>query len=526
MADDLNGSLDKAEATTDRILKNMQGIEAASGNTAKNMGGVGGGSGGGGGGSQQVANYGAPSASGSPYGGPSPYEYAPPSATNPNFGNNAQGQNNKNWVAGAVGKTIGSLMALMPTTQETVQMGSIAERMRFYSNNMGNGGLNPQSRTNNVPLYQYSIINKAMNMGTAVGPDDASQAINAGASTGLSSGLKNFNAGGGFSGILGGAALASNLAPGIGLTGGMGVMSGINSAQSVNMLKMLGINVRGQGGATMNDLPQIIEQLYGILTKNNPNPTPQDIATSLMPGNALDSLISNYFGNDPNTRKVIIAGLVQRIKAGNLRTSGTKGQLGLTGGTTTAISSLGMRNTAEGQMIQGLTETTNKAKVGTNNLLQKLFTGFGGLGLDEGVGGDLLRGAQQVSTALTTFGGIRGGAGATILGGLLDSASAGVNNSRLKKLFNAKSRGSKSFLTTLGLSGAAAAYVLGNGDSSDSFGQDSANAVGNLSQLPNVAGSKQSTVGNQFTGAITINVSVPPGADPYAYKAALADVFS
>lgn len=520
MADNLVDAFDNANSGADKLLTTVTGVKNQLESAAQHMNSIGGGGGGQGG--QQVANYNSPTQ----------YTYTPAPASKYQFGANAQGNSNWNWAVGALGRGVASVAALLPSSQETVEMGSVAERMRFYSNNMGNrGGLNPLSATNNVPLYQYSIINNAMRMGTAIGPDDAIQAINAASNVGLNTGLKNFNAGRGFAGILGGAALASNLAPGIGLTGGMGVMANINQAQNVNMLKMLGINVRGNNGATMNDLPQIIEQLYGVLTRNNSSPTPEDIATSLMPGNALDSIIHQYFGNDQNTRTVVIAGLLQRIKSGNLRTSGTRGQLGLTGGTTTAISSLAMRNTAEGQLIQGFTKTTNQAMVGTNNFLQAMYRQLGGLALTDNAAGDVLRGIQEISTALTTFGGSRGGAGANILSNFADAGTAafwkqdpGKKAGRLTNRFSPKQM--KGILGLGTIAGLATADVIGSGDYSDYFGQNQANPVANLSQLPNVAGSKQSTVGNQFTGAITINVSVPPGADPYAYKAALADVFS
>lgn len=519
MADDIVGGLTEANNQASKLLTTVTGIANQLQIAVQHTNQIAGG----GGAAPQIANYNSPN----------PITFTPAPPPPPNFGTNQQGQANWNWAVKATGRTIASLMALLPSGQETVQMGSIAERMRFYSSNLGNnGGNNPLSATNNKPLYQYSIMNNAMRMGTAVTPDDVAQAINLGSDYGFSTGLKNFNAGTGFAGILGGAALASNLAPGIGITGGMGVMANINQAQNVNMLRMLGIQVRGQNGATMNDLPQIIEQLYGILTRNNPSPTPEDIATSLMPGNALDSLIKQYFGNDQNTRRVIISGLIQRIKSGNLRTSGTRSALGLTGGTTTAIASLGMRNTAEGQMIQGLTDATNKAMVGTNNFIQRLYTGIGGLGLADNPAGDVLRGAQQISTALTTFGGIRGGAGANILSGLTDATVASFYKEHIKP--NGKTKlvprfNPNQMLKIAGIAGVAGigtSYLIGNGGWEQALNQDQANVVNNLSQLPSAPGSQQSTIGNQFTGAITINVSVPPGADPYAYKAAMMDAFT
>lgn len=424
----------------------------------------------------------------------------------------------------AAGGTFGAIAGLLPTTQETVNMASMAERMRFYSNNMNNsmGSANPRIAANNIPGYQYSAMSSAMRAGTSIGPDDITQAINSGVKMGLSPGLSNYNVGGGFSGILGGAALASNLSPGIGLTGGMGVMGNINSAGSVNMLRMLGVNVRGQDGKTMNDLPQIIDQLYGIITKNNPNPTPGDIATSLMPGNALDSLISQYFGGDPNTREVIVAGLIQRVKTGqSLRQSGSKMQLGFTGGTNKAISSISNRNQAESQLIQGFTDTTNKSMIATDNLLQKLYTALGEKASSTD-SGSTIRGVQDISTAFTTLGGARNGAGANILNSILKATGSGLGTLLTKKGGAARFKPG-AMLTLLG--GAGLGALVGINSADNFMDNNNVSGVNRISNFSDATSSAQSTIDKQFTGDITINVTVPPGSDPYTYKSTLVDIW-
>jgi len=521
---DLNSELDGAKSNSKEILSTWEKIKTVVGDVATKAGGVGRG---GGSSAGQGVSYAAPSGGGG--GGGNPLTTNSPFGVNSPFTYSGQGQNpNFTGYTGANAlkaiKTVGTvaaaaaldIAAFLPTTQETVNNNVIAERMRFYSaSGKGNS------------FSQYGIMNEAMRQGTALGPTDVSEAINAGASYGLNTGLKNFNAGSGFAGILGGAALASNLAPGIGLTGGMGVMAGLNAPQNVNMLRMLGVNVRGQNGTTMNDLPQIIDQLYSLLTRNNPDVTTSDLATSLMSGNALDSLINQYFGNDQNIRTVIVSGLVQKVKSKgeSLRTSGTKEALQRTGGSTMPIASSSMRNLAELQLIQGFTGVTNKSLIGTNNVIQAMYRGLGGAGLADNEGGRIVRGIQQLSTAVTTFGGTRGGAGAMVLSDLMSAGDAGVKT--LGKLFKNTSKGVKAGLAGAGIIGAlGAADILGGGELSGVLGQDSVNNVANLSGITTAQGSAQSTTGNQFTGAITVNVSVPPGADPYAYKSAIADIFS
>lgn len=421
-------------------------------------------------------------------------------------------------IALAMGKGAVDFAAFLPTSIETLQTQQIGERMRFFSNNMNSPTGNPLSAKNNQPMYQYGIMNAASAMGTVTSPNDILQAANAGIGAGLTPGLKNYNAGAGFAGVLGGAALASNLTPGIGITGGMGVMAGINQAQSVNMLKVLGIQVRNNSGTGMNDLPQIIEQLYNVLARGKDDITPEDIAVSLMPGNALDSLLTQYFGNDPTTRSAVVSGLMQRVKSKvSLRISGTKKALGLTGASTTMVSSASSRNLAEQQLIQSYTETTNKAAIGTTNILQGLYGGLAAAGQRKDIFGDTARGIQNISTALTTFGGARGGAGSAVISDLADGGAAGVG--KLSKLFGKFGTAGRLGLGALGVAAVGVSAYKTNA----MYNSDTVGDIAPLAGTEGAVGSAKSTTGPQFTGAITINVSAPPGSDPYAFSSAFLD---
>jgi hypothetical protein len=488
MADDLSGNLDDATKRAAGLANELERAEKASAGVNTNVKGTTGGAGG----STQAANF--SSSAGGTFGSSTGGPFTAPQAQNNTSFSGYQGSQMMGALK-AIGTTMLGAAAFLPTTQEALSTQQIAERMRFYS-----GG------SNNTKA-QYGIMNKAMSMGTAVSPGDILQAVNAGAGAGLTTGLKNYNAGAGFSGILGGAALASNLAPGIGLTGGMGVMANINQAQSVNMLKMLGIQVRGNDGRTMNDLPQIIDQLFGILTKNGPV-SPEDIAVSLMSGNALDSLLNQYFGSDANTRTTVIAGLMQRLKSGKkLRESGSKGALTKTGGTTAGVSSAAYRNMAEQQLIESYSDVTNEAAIFSNNMLQGLY---GGLANPTAPGArTTLEGVQKASVGLSSFSGARGGAGGAVLGNLVDSGSS------LLKGLKTSSTAAKGGI----IAGVAGAIGL-----SKYVENVNGNGVSTPATMYDVApGSAQSTTAPQFTGAVTINVSAPPGSDPYAYSAAFLD---
>jgi hypothetical protein len=418
--------------------------------------------------------------------------------------------------------------SFLPSVDEAVNTQQIVNRMRFYQ---PGGGLS--AATN------YSMMNKTMLAGTAMTPGDILSAINAAQASGIGPGLANFAPGsiaGGnpFSGVLGGAALASNLTPGIGLTGGVGVMAGLNRAPTVNLLRMLGVQVRSGDGASMQDLPQIIEQLYSLLTRNNPGINERDIAVSLMPGNALDSMLTQIAGNDQSMRSVLTSGLIQRAKTGkNLNISGSGSAMVKSGGSTEAIRSGALRNYGEQAMIEKYTDVTAAASVGTNNFLQSIY----GLFSKDAMAAILNPGAQ-IGTALTQFSGARGGAGGLALSDLLDaSGTAGgwLTESRLKKsgVWPTLKRREKAEAYAQGtykgnLAGGLAAMTLGGyiGGIGKEANEMLASGVSSVPYAPGDSPvSPSSTVGPQFTGAITINVSAPPGSDPYAYSSAFLDAF-
>lgn len=522
--------------------------------------------------------------------GPSnPYGPYTPTPQQPNYGfSSPNGNPTPAWqiISGmmpGLGTAASAVAAFLPTTQESVPTEQIANRMRFYQ--LGAGKTVEQN---------YRIMNAAMQQGTPVTPGDILSAIQASQAIGLGPGLSNFMAGpntdvGRFSGVLGGAALASNLSPGIGLTGGVGVMATLNQANTVNTMRMLGIQNRTVGGATMQDLPTIIEQIYGLLTRNNQNITEEDIAVSSMSGNALDSLLSQMVGNDQAARSTIIAGLIQRNKTKyNLRFSGqtyaptfstsTAGKvrdraykflsrlgpfalspafslpagilklfnasdptgekpydLQSTGGTIGAVTSSGYRNAREQEMIEKYSNVTNRALIGTNNFLQTIYGAlasntFGDTETPPGLG--IL---QQTSTALTGLGAARGGAGALAMSAVLEGgANIGKALGPLvaSYLTDGVSNGVPGANAMLSNAGGAITKFFtaaGMGAGAQMIGTHGRNPVilTNSPYDPSSAPTSSPTsVGPTFTGGITINVSVPPGSDPYAYSAAMKAALS
>jgi len=352
-------------------------------------------------------------------------------------------------------------------------------------------------------------------MGTATSPEDAALATNAAAQRGLLPGLQNFGAGKGYSGIMGGAALASNLSPGLGLAGGVGVMASLNSPQLINMSRMFGIQIRNAKGTGMMDLPNIINQLYDILSKAAPV-TKENIAISAMPGNSLDSILNQYFGMDPNVRSVVIAGLIQRA-------SGDKGfgkaALMGTGGLTAGIASTGNRAASELNLLQQFSGSTVRSLIGANNVLQSLYGGLVNAGGDNSKGNSVISGVQKFSTNLETLAGARGGAGQILIDSIIGAGTTGLSGfGPIGKMIGATGLGAGAYfgykeLQKLGLNSTTpnSPFAKGSGMNGETFS-------------PTQVGVTPSTAGPIYTGAITINVS--GGTDQYNTASAITDALT
>jgi hypothetical protein len=164
--------------------------------------------------------------------------------------------------------------------------------------------------------------------------------------------------------------------------------------------------------------------------------------------------------------------------------------------------------------------------VGTDNFIQSLYRHLGTGGLNNGPFSALMKGAQVLSTGITTFGGIRGGAGAVVLKDLAAAGGGGLQG--LLKSGALKGLPLGKLKVAAAAAGAIGVGALGSGALDQMLGMNQANEVELPREMePNRApGSAPSTMPKQFTGDITINISVPPGADPTAYKAALVDALS
>lgn len=320
-------------------------------------------------------------------------------------------------------KTVSSIAMSLPTPNEALYTALMGERLRFYGARSTSG---KPLRGLFGPNGAFRLQEQFAQVGTPNNPLDAVYAANAAAGVGLLPGLKNFSSGlREFGGVLGGAALASNLTPGLGLVGGVQTMGALNQARRVNMLRMIGVSVRNIGGTQMKDLPDIIEQLYNILRHANggKNPTAEDIAISAQSGNALDSLLNQFFGDDANLRQVIISGLMQMVntKGMNLKTSGRPANMQKTGGSIAAVRSLATTDTAELKFIQSFTERTLAGVQVGNKLLREYYEKLGSFSNKKGSIGGNISDIAGVLSAIETIGGARNGAGQLFVSSLLNN---------------------------------------------------------------------------------------------------------
>ena len=183
--------------------------------------------------------------------------------------------------------------------------------------------------------------------GTVNSPLDAALALQKAQTMGLGPALPNFNQ------VMGSAATVSNLLPGVGVAGGMQVMGALQQPQTVNMARLIGINLRGANGmpAQIND---VINQIWQQMTQINGGqaPTKDQLAVSLLPGNATYSMVTNYFGNDEFLKQAIITGLYAKASGAK---NFSKQELARVGVTTPEALVQSERRTSNLRYLQSLT---------------------------------------------------------------------------------------------------------------------------------------------------------------------------
>lgn len=216
---------------------------------------------------------------------------------------------------------------LTPSTSDVLEAQLLQQRASFYTGG-GKGGIGA------IQASQQSIAQAAMLSGD--NPQmDVLRAQVAAQSYGLT-GPSSTN-------ILRSAANVSNLMPGIGVEGAVRATGAMQQAYNVNMLRGIGIQLRGEDG-TLKGPDAVIEDVWKKITRDysqaygaNKSPSLKEVQISLQPGNALDSMLNQYFGNDPMLKQLVANGLLYKAQGGSTETGAMKGGVEALGGTTSAM---------------------------------------------------------------------------------------------------------------------------------------------------------------------------------------------
>lgn len=298
-------------------------------------------------------------------------------------------------AAGAVGG-----IQAMPGTKEAVDYQLALSRMVFYQQT-------PNATAGSGSIFSALGIGKGdpgragarqaaeklMSAGTATNKFDAVNAYATAAQYGL--GGPNMQQ------MMMGNAAMSNITPGIGLEGATRAYGAVQQGRSVNMLRGIGIRIRGEDGS-MKPMPQIIDELWRKINREKIGGgalSVEDVRISLQPGNALASMLDQYFGGDPLLRKQVEDGLIFKARTGGgAIKSGADGKRAAeaVGATTAAVSSLSNR-TAEASKTLGQTADAQSAAFTQGNNVIKTITGIVNLF-------DRIAGVLKLSGVFKSFG--------------------------------------------------------------------------------------------------------------------------
>lgn len=283
--------------------------------------------------------------------------------------------------------------------------------------------------------YEYarrSATEMAMG-GGANDPMDAFRAMAAAQSYGING--PNFMQRAGTNDQFGGSVMSgisnvSNLVPGMGLEGTTRAYGGMQRARSVNMLKGVGINIRDEQG-NMKPMDVIIDDLWKKITRDVSKDgkgavTEQDMIIAFQPGNSMDSMVQNMFGDDPLVYTAIKNGLIYKAKTGG---AAITSQGAHDAGMTTKAVQTKQRKDAQG--TQGIGQVSNAGalaytgvQTGLNNMSALALAGDAAAGPLLGP----LKIFNALAATLQTLGGAGGGIGNSLMGFLM--AILGKGNMR------------------------------------------------------------------------------------------------
>jgi len=217
--------------------------------------------------------------------------------------------------------------------------------------------------------------------------------------------------------VMSGISNVSNLTPGMGLEGTTRAYGGMQRARSVNMLRGVGIKIRDENG-NMKPMDVIIDDLWtkicrDVMKDGKGKPTEQEMLIGFQPGNSMDSMVQNLFGDDPLVYTAIKNGLIYKAKTGGAAI--TKAGAETSGMTTTAVQT---RQATQAYGTQGLGQVANAgalAYTGAQSGLNAVSDFF--LSADAAAGplGGPIKALNALAALMQTLGGAGGGVGNSVM---------------------------------------------------------------------------------------------------------------
>jgi hypothetical protein len=312
---------------------------------------------------------------------------------------------------GVIAAGMDKLAGFLPSSSSAVLQDLYTQRSAFYGQGGYTGSL--EDRTGRVRSLQKSLANN----GVAISTMDSTEALAWAQKTGLT-GTNNFNK------VMQGAAQASNFVPGMGISAVTQSVGGVlNSANTVNMAKTIGLNIRDSSG-NMLPLPQLVDKIWNYLkTTSGPSGlNKKDMEFSFQPGYGLYNMVNGLVGGDPNTFEIIKNMLLAKAQIGGKPLAGmTQDQMVSAG-----IMSGATRNIAHQTAAQ------------TGVLVSTAPAAAGGAAAAADIGTGLNRLAASISDLTSIFSGLTGFMGGLGSMGSQRKAVGGPVNDRVPYIVGEK----------------------------------------------------------------------------------------
>jgi hypothetical protein len=289
------------------------------------------------------------------------------------------GGGNVNRIAMGVA-TAGAAIGAMPNVPTSVMQDFLTQRSVFYGLGSTGGAVN-------------SFQRQLAKQGTALNSMDSTNAIIAAQNAGLG-GVSNFN------NVMAGAAQASNLTPGIGITGATQAIAGtMNAPTTVNLARTIGINIRGADGSMM-PFPQLVDKIWAYLSQNNGGRgmNKKDMQYSMQPGYGLYNMLNGLFNGDPTMIKIVSDALLAKATfSGQSVGTISKDQMVQAGIQSATVRDIASQTAAQTSLLTATSSATaggyaGAADIGTgmNNLAASMSDLTAALGGGKGLGTGVL----------------------------------------------------------------------------------------------------------------------------------------